>query len=379
MQPGAGYFDHAATSFPKAPGVAAAAARFLEQDAGNAGRGVHALAQRAADAIEACRLALARLLGIGDASRLALLPGATLGLNAALHGVLRDGDRVLVGPDAHNSILRPLWLLAEARSVESCEVHTDDALRWDLAHLEARLREESTALVVVSHASNVTGAVQDLTAIVELAHAHGARVLVDAAQTAGALPLAVGQADLLAFSGHKSLLGPTGTGGLYVRPGLELAPWLAGGTGTRSEEEVPTAAWPQAVEVGTPNAMAFAALKVAVDHVTRCTPAAIHAHAAALGARLRAGLAEVPNLELFAADGDDDLPVVSFRLPGWSPAELAVALDAAGFAVRPGVHCAPRAHRRLGTLPEGTVRASVGPSLDEASVDGLVAAVASLA
>ena len=373
------YFDHAATSFPKAPGVGAELARFVEHDAGNAGRGVHGLAQRAADAIEGCRLAVARLLAVGDASRVALVPGATLGLNVALHGLLDDAARVVIGPEAHNSILRPLRLLAATRRVQVDEVAASDVLRWDLDDLERSLRAAPTALVVVSHASNVTGAVQDLDAITALAHAHGARVLVDAAQTVGAVPLAVGALDALVCSGHKSLLGPTGTGVLYLAPDVTLRPLLAGGTGTHSEDEAPTTTWPHAVEVGTPNAAGFAALRVGVERVRALDPAAIHAATAPLGARLRAGLAAVPGLELFAAGEPQDLPVVSFRLTGWDPGELAVALDAAGFALRPGVHCAPRAHARLGTLPGGTLRASLGSGLAADDVDALVACVASLA
>jgi len=377
------YLDHAATSFPKAPGVPDEAARFLREDAGNAGRGVYGLARRAADAVEGGRLATARLLGVGDAARLALVPGATAALNQALWGLLEPGERVLVGPEAHNSVLRPLARLARERKLTVEEVAADDALRWDLADLERRLAAGPAALVCVSHGSNVTGAVQDLAAIARLAGGAGARVLVDAAQTAGALPLdldALG-VDLVAFSGHKALLGPTGIGGLFVRAGVAPRPLLLGGTGTASDSEEPPVELPTALEPGTPNSCAAAALAVAVAHVAGETPAAIHARTAALGARLRAGLAELPGVELFAADGPDDLPVVAFRVAGWDPAELAVLLDAsAGVAVRPGLHCAPRAHRRLGTLAGGgTLRASVGPFLDEAAVDALPRAIRELA
>ncbi len=175
------------------------------------------MAQRAADALERARLGLARLLGVGDARRIALQSGATTALNVALRGSLRPGQRVLVGAAAHNSVLRPLAVLARERGVIVEEVACDDALRWDLADLERQLAAP-TALVALSHASNVTGAVQDLGAIGELCRRAGARLLVDAAQTVGALPLDLSATpvDLLAFSGHKGLLGPTGSGGLYV-------------------------------------------------------------------------------------------------------------------------------------------------------------------
>ncbi len=376
------YLDHAATSFPKAPGVAEEAARFLREDAGNAGRGGHALARRAADAVERARGELARLLGVGDAQRLALLPGCTAALNTALRATLRPGQRVVIGPEAHNAVLRPLHLLAAERGVIVEEVACDDLLRWDLEDLERRLRAAPTAAVVVTHGSNVTGAVQDLPQVVALARAAGARVVVDAAQTAGAVPLdldALG-ADLVAFSGHKGLLGPTGIGGLVVAADLAVPPLVVGGTGTASEREAPPAELPGALEAGTANSLACAATATAARWVREQTPAALHARAAAAGARLREGLAEVPGVRLHAAAGPDDLPVVSFTVEGWDVHELATALDAAGACVRAGLHCAPRAHRRLGTAPGGTLRASAGPLLEEdaaARFGTLVAALVS--
>jgi cysteine desulfurase/selenocysteine lyase len=375
------YFDHAATSFPKAPGVAEEAARFLREDAGNAGRGGHRLAQRAADVLEGARLGLARLLNVGDASRIALQSGTTTALNVALRAVLQPGDRVLVSPAAHNSVLRPLSLMTRERGVSVAEVACEDDLRWDLGDLEAKLAEGATALVVVSHGSNVTGAVQDLGALGALCRAAGARLLVDAAQTVGALPIDLQETpvDLLAFSGHKGLLGPTGTGGLYVAPGVEVAPLVVGGTGSRSEDEAPPRDLPGALEAGTPNAMAFAALLPALAWIEERTPTAIHARCHALAGRLRAGLRELGDVTLHAAEGPNDLSVVSFVVSGWDPQELGMALDAAGgVCVRAGLHCAPRAHRRLATLPHGTLRAGLGPFLEEADVDAFLALLSEL-
>jgi selenocysteine lyase/cysteine desulfurase len=363
------YLDHAATSFPKAPGVAEECARFLREDAGNPGRGAHTLAGRALDALERGRQGLALLVGAPDARRLALTSGATEALNVALHGVLSPGDRVLIGPEAHNSVLRPLRVLEGRLGLQIEEVATDDDLRWDLADLETKLREE-TALVAVAHGSNVTGAVQDLAAIVARAHDANALVLVDGAQTVGAVPTDVAALglDLLAFSGHKALLGPTGTGALYVRPGLSVRPLLTGGTGTSSEREDPPLELPHALEAGTANAVGFAGLAVAVRAVRERTPAAIHAHTASLGDRLRAGVAALPGAVVHGASRPADLAVVSFTVSGWDPNELATVLDAQGIALRAGLHCAPRAHRRLGTLAGGTLRASPGPYSSEDDV-----------
>lgn len=354
------YLDHSATSFPKAAGVSQAAASFLEESAGNAGRGVHALATRAADALEVARRRLAELLH-APRERIALVPGATFALNAALQGLVQRGDRVLVGPEAHTSVLRPLRLLG----AEVLEVESDAALRWDLAHLDALLAQPTT-LVAVAHGSNVTGAAQNLGAIAARTHAAGARLLVDGAQTVGALPLDVEalEIDALAFSGHKGLLGPTGCGGLYLAPGVALRPWITGGSGSRSHDEEPPSEFPGALEVGTPNAWAFATLAPALAWIGEQTPAALHARGAPLAAALRDGLRALPGVQVYAAEDPGDLAVVSFTVDGWSPSELAVTLDALGVSLRAGLHCAPRAHRRLGTLPDGTLRASLGPFVE---------------
>ncbi|RMG10404.1 MAG: aminotransferase class V-fold PLP-dependent enzyme [Planctomycetota bacterium] len=371
------YLDHAASAFPKAPGVAEEAARFLREDAGNPGRGAHALARRASDAVERTRQGLALLLGVPDAARLALTSGATEGLNVALRGLLPVGARALVGPEAHNSVLRPLSVLARERGVVVEEVRSDDALRWDLDDLEARLRAGPCALVVVGHGSNVTGALQDLVGIAARARAAGARVLVDGAQTVGAVPVPLDAVDVLAFSGHKALLGPPGTGGLWVRTGIELPPLRVGGTGSQSEREEPPSALPGALEAGTPNAVGFAALGAAVDWLRAEGPATLAARARAAGNALRAGLAELPGVRV-CSGGEEDLPVVSFVAEGWDVQELAAVLDHHGVAVRAGLHCAPRAHRRLGTAPGGTLRASAGPFVDAAAIEEVLSVLASL-
>ena len=365
------YLDHPATSFPKAPGVAEEAARFLREDAGNAGRGGHALARRAADAVERARLKLAALLGIADASRLCLQPGATLALNQGLRGLLREGERVLVGAGAHNSVLRPLEVLRRERGLQVEEVACSDVLRWDLSDLEARLSQGPTAAVVISHGSNVTGAVQDLAQISALTRAAGARLVVDAAQSVGSIPVDASLCDLLAFSGHKGLLAPTGSGGLYVTPGLDLAPTIVGGTGARSEDEAPPLELPGALEAGTPNAMAYAALLPALRWIEdQGGPAALHARIAPLYAKLADGLSSLPGVKLYSAGEEQDLPVLSFTVAGWEPGELAMTLEAAGgLALRAGLHCAPRAHRRLGTLAGGTLRAGLGPTTTAETVE----------
>jgi selenocysteine lyase/cysteine desulfurase len=262
-----------------------------------------------------------------------------------------------------------LHVLKRERGIVVDEVRTDDALCWDLDDLDAKLREGAN-LVVISHASNVTGAVQELDPILSRVHGAGARLLLDAAQTVGAVPIDVdGQGiDLLAFSGHKALLGPTGTGGLYVRPGLAIRPLLTGGTGSASEDEEPPTELPGGLETGTANAVGFAALAVAVDWIRESGVAATRAHGVELRQALVLGAQGVPGLTPFSGGRPTDLATLSFVVDGWDPQELAMVLDGLGVAVRAGLHCAPRSHRRLGTSPAGTVRASCGPFLSAEDV-----------
>ncbi len=376
------YLDNAATSFPKPPGVAQAMSDFLATQAGNPGRSGHALAVAAQRVVSDTRRLLAALLGVADPARIVFTLNATDALNLALWGLLRPGDRVVTTELEHNALVRPLVALAE-RGVATARVRCSRDGTLDLDDLARALRAGPTRLVAMIHASNVAGTILPAREAASLAHAHGALFLLDAAQTAGTLPIDVAQmgVDLLAFPGHKGLLGPTGTGGLYVAPGVKLAPVRQGGTGIRSDDERQPEELPEGLEAGTLNTVGLAGLGAAVAYLRDRGVEAVRAHEAALAARLLAGLGEIRAVRIRGPrDPLRQVGTVSLTIDGWEPVDAAAALDGSfGVAVRAGLHCAPLAHRTLGTHPAGTVRVSVGCFTSDAEVDGAIAAIRALA
>lgn len=376
------YLDNAATSFPKPPQVGQAIVDFLAHSAGNPGRAGHALAAAAAGIVADTRRQLATMFGVPDPTRIVFALNATDALNTALWGLLRPGDRVITSSVEHNSVVRPLTALAGSGvTVVRLPCALDGSLNLD--DLSRELRAGPTRLVALTHASNVCGTILPIAEAAELAHRHGALFLVDAAQTAGVLPIDVTALgiDLLAFPGHKGLLGPTGTGGLYVAPELRLTPLRQGGTGTRSEQEHHPKAMPEALEPGTVNTTGIAGLGAALQVLQDEPIGAAREHEAALTAHLLDGLAAIPGLHIHGpADPARQVAVVSITLDGWEPVDLGAALDSAfGIAARPGLHCAATAHKTLGTHPRGTLRLSPGPYNTGSDIDQTVGALRELA
>jgi cysteine desulfurase family protein len=366
------YLDNGATSFPKPPAVAAAMSHFLLHVGGSAGRSGHRLSQEAARLVFECREALARLIGAPDARRIAFTLNATQALNTAIYGILKPGDRVLATAMEHNSTMRPLRDL-ERRGVITLEVLPCDAAgRLELDRLEAALRSRPRLLAAV-HASNVSGAVLPLRDVGALTRAAGTLLLVDAAQSAGALPIDVEAdgVDLLAFTGHKALFGPQGTGGLWARAGVEPEPLFRGGTGSNSELEEQPEFWPDRLESGTQNAVGIAGLGAGVSFIAATGLGEIRAREAALARRLIAGLREVAGVALYGPEpAAERAPIVSVTFAGLVPSEAGFLLEE-GFGVltRVGLHCAPAAHRTLGTYPQGTVRFAPGFFTTDADID----------
>lgn len=369
------YLDNGATSFPKPPAVVAAMSHFLQEVGGSPGRSGHRLSQEAARVVFACREALAKLIGAPDSRRIAFMPNATQALNTALYGLLRPGDRVLASAVEHNSTMRPLRDL-ERRGVISVEVLPVDAAGvLDLRRLEEALRS-GPRLVATVHASNVTGAIQPLHEIGTLTKAAGTLLLVDAAQSAGALPIEVETdcIDLLAFTGHKALLGPQGTGGLWARPGVEPEPLVRGGTGSNSEQEDQPGFWPDRHESGTLNAVGIAGLLAGVSFIEEKGLAAIRTREEALMQRLLEGLQGAAGITVYGPRrAQARSPVLSVTFAGLVPSEAGFLLEE-GFGVltRVGMHCAPAAHRAIGTWPQGTVRFSPGFFTTEAEIDAAI-------
>ena len=371
------YLDHGATSWPKAPGVVEAVARFLEHEAGNPGRGGHRLTVAASRAIEAAREDVASLLG-APPERTLLGPGATFWLNTVMLSRLDPGDRVVTSALEHNAVMRPLRQLEASRGIEIVVVPGEDPDGLPAAEdFKDRVEEAPTALVVLTHASNVTGAVLP---VAEIARAAApVPVLVDGAQTAGSLPVDFSHLGAAAYvcSGHKGLLGPSGVGLLLLDENFEVEPLVRGGTGSRSESEEMPDHLPDSLEAGTPNGSGIAGLGAACRWLTDRGIAAVAEHEQHLTRRLADGLREISRVSLQGRHDDSShTGILSFTIDGADNGELADRLDREhGIMLRAGLHCAPAAHRRLGTFPDGTLRAGIGPFNTEADVDALVGAV----
>ena len=370
------YLNNAATTLQKPPCVVRAVVQAMEHQ-GSCARGSHASELSAARTVFHTREALARLFGFSHPERVVFTANATQALNAALWGFLRPGDHVIATDWDHNSVLRPLHALARTHGVEVDFLPADrqGRLRYDL--LESLVRP-NTRMLVGSHASNLTGNLLDLQRMSAFAKKHGLVFFLDAAQTAGCTPIAMEDmgVHLLAFTGHKGLMGPQGTGGLCVAPGVELRPLLSGGTGVRSFEEEQPEEYPEHLEAGTLNGHGLAGLGAAAGFILETGVDAIHAHERALTQRFVQGLQELDGVTLYGDFSGDRAPVVALNLAGWDPAAAADELSQEyDIAVRPGIHCAPRMHRALGTQDTGCLRFSFGWYTTEGDIDAALAAL----
>ncbi len=375
------YLDNAATSFPKPESVYRAVDATLRQVGASSGRGSHQLALAAGRIVLGAREAVAGLFGISDSARIVFTANATEAVNFALFGLLRPGDRVVTSSMEHNAVARPLRVLQE-RGVTLVKVPADSRGFIDPAEVR-RACAEKTRMVVLGHCSNVTGTLQPIEEIGPWCRREGILFLVDAAQSAGFFPLDVEAMgiDLLAASGHKGLFGPPGTGFLYLRRGLQPTPLIYGGTGGNSHSDLPPEELPERLESGTVNTPGLAGLKAGIDFIEAEGLPAIRRREGELLRHLVTGLGEIPQVRLFGP-GDSLLrgPVLSFVLEGQDPAETGFLLDHHhGICVRVGLHCAPDAHRTIGTFPRGTVRVSPGYFNTDEEIGHFLAAVAALA
>ena len=378
------YLDNAATSWPKPPEVAEAMVRFLGQVGANPGRSGHRLSIEAGRIMYAAREAIATLVHAPDPLRVAFGPNVTEALNQALYGLLRPGDHVVTSSMEHNSMMRPLRAL-QRQGVEVTVVPCSPRGHLDPADVAAAV-QRNTVLIALNHASNVVGTLLPVAEAGRIARRHGLLLLVDAAQTAGAYPLDV-QADaidLLAFTGHKSLYGPMGTGGLVLGERVDVSrmkPLKQGGTGSRSEFEEQPDFLPDMLESGTPNVVGLAGLEAGVRWVLDQGVETIRAHEVALTQRLIDGLAGIHSIKVYGGqDARNQAAIVSFTIPGKDLADVGLQLDEEyGIMCRVGLHCAPAAHRTIGTFPDGTLRFGLGAfnTLDE--IDRALAAVRDLA
>jgi cysteine desulfurase family protein len=374
------YLDNAATSHPKAPCVLEAINAAMANGLGNPGRGAHRLALRSLSILNRTRAALAKLVGSTHVDRFILTSSATEALNLGIKGMCRSGDHVISSVMDHNAVLRPLAALVQTQ-VSHTLVRADSQGRIDLEDLSKAIRP-NTRLAVFSHASNVVGTIQPIAEIGRIVHDRGVSLLVDTAQSAGSLPIGLEAlaCDMLAVAGHKGLGGPVGTGALYVRPGLNLAALIHGGTGTRSDLLEQPQDMPAGYESGTPNVLGFAGLLAALEELEQTGIATIREHEIGLIQRLLDGLGGISQVRVPGpALAAERASVVSLVVEGWEPSDLATVLDESfDMAVRAGLHCAPMAHRAMGTFPNGMLRVSPGRFNTSAEIDAFVEAIRSV-
>lgn len=370
------YLDNAATSFPKPGCTIQAMASALTRCGANPGRAGHKLSIEAGRIMEGCREAIAAMLGETDATRVAFAQNATDALNMAIHGVLRSGDHVISTLLEHNSVLRPLSELSRSGIITLTLIPPDSDGRINAQEVERALTPR-TRLVAMTHMSNVLGLAQNIAAVGAMCKRRGVLLLVDCAQTAGHLPLSprAWGCSLLAMPGHKGLLGPHGTGALWVAPDVTLAPLRQGGTGSASESMFQPRMMPDSLESGTQNLPGIAGLHAGMRFAL-AHRAQMHEQTVALCDFMREELLGLPHLRVYTLRGAS---LLSFNIEGLGSQEAASALDSMNIAVRGGLHCAPGVHRFLGTLAGGAIRVSPGLMNEKKDAVALVQAVARLA
>lgn len=371
------YLDNAATSYPKPESVYRAVDHALREIGASPGRGGYRAAMEASRLVFEARETLAGLFGIRDSSRLVFTGSATEALNLAICGLLRPGDHAVTSCMEHNSVVRPLRL-AERRGVEVTRIPCDRRGFLNPRDVAAVLRAD-TRLVVLSHCSNVTGTIQPVEEIASLAAGAGVPLLVDAAQSAGLLPIDVSDSGIamLAGPGHKGLLGPQGTGFLYLAEGIDPAPLVVGGTGGFSTDPDQPSEMPARYESGTLNLPGIAGLKAGAEFVLGAGIDAIRKREGKLAGLLLDGLAGIAGVVLHGPlAGTERGGIVSFTVEGMDPAMIGFTLDREyDICVRTGLHCAPEAHHTIGTFPEGTVRVSPGFFTTEDEIEAFLRAM----
>ncbi|MEA5114164.1 MAG: aminotransferase class V-fold PLP-dependent enzyme [Geobacteraceae bacterium] len=375
------YLDNAATSYPKPESVYQAVDYTLRRVGASPGRGGYRRGLDATRLVFEAREALAELFTVRDSSRIVFTASATEALNLAISGLLRPGDHAITTTVEHNSVARPLRL-AETRGVEVTRLSCDRSGLLNPGEVKRAIRK-NTRLIALAHCSNVTGTIQPIGEIGELAATDGIPFLVDAAQSAGVIPLNVEElgVTLLAAPGHKGLLGPQGTGFLYIAEGLCPLPLMVGGTGTHSSNEEQPTEMPARYESGTQNVPGIAGLKAGLDFIRETGIETVRGKESLLVASLIEGLVRIPGISVYGPHLDRERGgIVSFTLQDMDPSVIGFTLDRDyDIAVRVGLHCAPGAHRCIGTYPEGTVRVSPGYFNTRDDIENLITAVGEIA
>jgi cysteine desulfurase family protein len=371
------YLDNAATTWPKPPAVMEAMQRCMLETA-NPGRGGHQMAVKASRVLFETRKSAARLFGIHNPNDISFALNTTHALNQAIKGFLKDGDHVVCTSIEHNSVRRPLEYVKRTRNVQVTYVANNERGAINLKDIEQAI-QSNTTLVIVNHSSNLLGTIMPVGEIGEMCKRRGVRLLVDAAQSAGVLSVQAESMfiDMLAFPGHKGLLGPQGTGGLYLHPDLELDPIFHGGTGSQSEHADQPKVRPDRYEAGTQNTVGIAGLNEGIKFVMQETVEKIHEKEWHLTQNMMDGLRGIEGISMLGPElGQPRTGIVAFNLKGADSSEVAFILDQSfQIAVRAGHHCTPLAHQSAGTLSIGAVRASVGYFTTDNEITAFIEAI----
>ena len=375
------YLDNAATTMQKPPQVIDAVVHAMTT-LGNAARGAHGGTLEASRTVYGTREKLARLFHCARPDHVIFTANSTEALNIAICGVLRPGDHAITTDCEHNSVLRPLYRLEKERGLELSVVPADRRGCVDYGEFE-RLMRPNTRAIVCTHASNLTGNLMDVARVGEIARRHGALFIVDASQTAGAIPIDMEQMyiDILCFTGHKGLMGPQGTGGLCIREGVEVAPWRVGGTGVHSYDREQPQEYPTRLEAGTLNGHGLAGLSAALDYLEEVGVEAIEAREHALMERFYQRVSAIEGVTVY---GDFTQArrsaIVTLNIRDYDSSAVSDELsEVYGIATRPGAHCAPRMHQALGTVEQGAVRFSFSWFTTQEEVDAAIHAVEEIA
>ncbi len=376
------YLDNAATTFPKPEVVYKTMDTFYRTLGANPGRSGHKRAVAAEKEIEDTRLAAARLFGIKDAKRFIFAYNATDAINMGIKGLLKPGDHAITSYLEHNAVSRALDGLERKKGVTVTKVGNSMEGFIDPNDVKNAVTPK-TRLIVITHAPNALGTIQPIREIGEIARERGVVFMVDAAQTAGVCEIDVDAlcVDMLAFTGHKGTLGPTGTGGLYVGERASLEPWREGGTGFEPASLSQPEELPYRLESGTPNTVGIAGLRAGIEYVMSRGISAIRTHERKLLQKLITALQDDKRFVLYGTkDVSKKVGILSLNIKGYRPAEVGAILDQSfDIAVRPGLHCAPFAHQRLGTFPDGTVRVSPGCFNTGEEIDQLITVLVRIA
>jgi len=366
------YLDNSATSWPKPPAVIAAISEYLTNYGGSPGRSGHHFAIKAAKEVFETRELIASLFNTPSSDRVIFTANATQAINIALFGLLKKGDHVIISHMEHNSVVRPLRHLEQEGIIELSIIDCDSKGYINLENLKNSFNS-NTKLVVTIHGSNVTGTIQPVRQIGEICKSKNVLYMVDASQSAGILPIDMqnDNIDILAFTGHKELYGPSGIGGLCIKNDIQIEPLLHGGTGSKSEIETHPLFYPDRLEAGTLNTSGIIGLKAGIQYILEQGMDNIRKKQIQLTEHFLNKIKEINNIKLYGPDlGEERIPILSLNIKNKMPSDVAFILDKDyGIMTRTGLHCSPLAHKTIGTFPHGTVRFSLSCFTTQEEID----------